>query len=63
MVWDIKNKKKKENQKEKHLVYVSKNTFKSYVDLLLMGEEDKTYYVLVRKFNKFTYGHILYRGR
>ena len=34
-----------------------------HVDLLLIGEEDKRHYVLIKDFNTFTYDHTLHRGR
>ena len=34
--------------KQKYPIYVSRNTFKNHVDLLLTGIEDKRHYVLVK---------------
>ena len=34
-----------------------------YVDLLLIGEEDKRYYVLIKDFNIFIYDHTLHLRR
>ena len=34
-----------------------------YVDLLLIGEEDKTYYVLIKHLSTNMYGHSLLCGR
>ena len=34
--------------KQKYRIYVSRNTFKNHVDLLLTGIEDKRHYVLVK---------------
>ena len=45
--------------KEKYPVYVSKNTFKRHVDLLLIKEEGKKHYVLIKDFNTFMYDHTL----
>ena len=36
---------------------------KKHVDLLLMGEEGKRHYVLIKYFNTFMYDHALHRGR
>ena len=49
--------------KERYQIYVSKNTLKRYVDLLLIREEDKRYYVVVKDFNTFMYVHTLHRER
>ena len=40
-----------------------KNTFKRHVDLLLIGEEGKKHYALIKDFNTFMYDHTLHRGR
>ena len=41
-----------------------KNVVKiTYVDMLLIGEREKKYYVLIRDFNTFMYGYILNRGK
>ena len=40
-----------------------KNTFKRYVDLLLIGEDDKRHYVLIKDFNTLLYDHTLHRER
>ena len=50
-------------KKEKYPIYVSKNTFKRHVDLLLIGEEGKRHYVLIKDFNTCMYYHILHRER
>ena len=34
-----------------------------HIDLLLIGEEEKGHYVLIKDFNMFMYDHILNRGR
>ena len=34
-----------------------------HVDLLLIGEEEKKHYVLIKDFNSFMYDHTLHRGR
>ena len=51
--------------KERHPIYVSENVCEEkHVDLLLIGEEGKKHYVLIKDFIKyFMYGHTLYRGR
>ena len=50
--------------KEKQPIYVSKKcSKKKHVDLLLIGEEGKRHYVLVKDFNTFMYDHTLHRGR
>ena len=48
---------------KKYPVYVSKNTFKRHVELLLIGEESKRHYVLNENFNTFMCYHKLHRGR
>ena len=42
-------------KKEKYPIYVSKNTFKRHIDLLLIGEEGKRHYVLIKDFNTCMY--------
>ena len=42
---------------------MSRNTFKRHVDLLLVGEEGKRHYVLIKDFNSFMYDHTLNHGR
>ena len=37
--------------KEKFPIYLSRNTFKGHVDLLLMGEEGKRHYVIIKDSN------------
>ena len=52
-----------DENKEKHSIYISKKCYKEkYVDLLLIGEEDKRNYALIKYFNMFMYDHILHRG-
>ena len=34
-----------------------------HVDLLLIGEEEKKHYVLIKDFNSFMYDHTLHPGR
>ena len=42
--------------KEKHPIYVSKNFCEeTHVDLLLIGEEGKRHYVVIKDFNTFMY--------
>ena len=48
---------------EKHPKYVLKIFFKRHVYLLMIGEEDKLHYVLIKDFNTFVYDHVLRRGR
>ena len=40
-----------------------KNIFTTYVDLLLVGEERKRHYVLIKNFNTYIYDHTLYHAR
>ena len=47
---------------EKYQICVSKNIFKKCVDSLLVGEKDKSHYVLINDFNTFMYGNALRRG-
>ena len=49
--------------KGKYQIYVSKNTFKRHVDLLLIREEGKRHFVLIKKFKTFMHDHILHHGR
>ena len=49
--------------RKKYLIYVSRNTLKIYVDLLLIGEEGKRHHVFLKDFSTFMYDHALYRGR
>ena len=50
--------------KEKHLIYVwKKYCEENHVDLLLIGEEGKRYYALIKDFNTFMFDHTLHRGR
>ena len=35
----------------------------NHVDLLLIGEEGKTHYNIIKDFNTFTYDHTLHHGR
>ena len=59
--WVIKIKKKKH--------FVSKNTFKKQVDillsllLLLLEKKDKKHYALLKDFNTFMYDHSFHRER
>ena len=53
-----------DENKEKHPIYGSKNVVKKKnVDLLLIGEESKRQYVIMKDFKTFMYDHTLYRGR
>ena len=50
--------------KEKYQIYLSKNTFKKNMNLLLIGEERKRHYVVIKDFITFMYNnHTLHRGR
>ena len=49
--------------KEKYPIYLSKNISKRHVDILLIGEEGKRDYILIKDFNSFMYDHILHWGR
>ena len=48
---------------EKFPVFVSKNTFKRHVDLLLIEEEGQSLYVLVKDFSTFIYNQTIHRDR
>ena len=50
--------------KKKHPVYVSKRCCEEkHVDLLLIGEERKRNYVLIKDFNALMYDHKLHHGK
>ena len=50
--------------KEKHPIYVSKKCCEEkHVDLLLLLEEGKRHYVLIKDFNTFMYDYTSHRGR
>ena len=50
--------------KEKYPIYVSKKCFeKKHVGLLLIGEEGKRHYVLIKDFNTFIFDHKLHCGK
>ena len=50
--------------KGKHAIYVSKKCREEkHVDLLLIGEEGKRHYVLIKDYNIFMYNHTVHRGR
>ena len=49
--------------KEKLEIYVSKNTFKRHADLLLVKEEGKSHYVLIKNFNTFVHNQTLHGDR
>ena len=42
---------------------MSRNTFKRHVDLLLIREEDKRHYVLIKDISTFMHDHTVYFGR
>ena len=47
---------------EKHPIYVSKKCCEEkHIDLLLIGEEGKRHYVLIKDFNSFMYDRTLHR--
>ena len=49
---------------EKHPIYVSKKCCEEkHVDLLLIGEDGKKHYILIKDFNIFMYDHSLHCGR
>ena len=48
---------------EKYSNNMSKNNFKRHADLLLIGKEGKSNYVLIRGFNTYMYHHALHRAR
>ena len=48
---------------EQYPIYVSKNTFKRHFDLLLIQEEAKRLYVLIKDFNIFMNDHTFHNGR
>ena len=48
-------------KREKYLLYLSKNTFKQQIDLLIVERKDKKYYVLIKYFNTFMY--VLRQGK
>ena len=50
--------------KEKHPIYVLKKMlWRKTFDLLLIGEEGRKHYVLIKDFNTFMYDHTLHCGR
>ena len=50
--------------KEKHPVYVPKKCYEEkHVDLLLIEEEGKRHYVLIKYFNTLMYDYTLHRGK
>ena len=51
-----------ENQ-QSYSIYVSRNTFKRHGGLLLIGEEGKTPYVLIKGFSTVMYDHTLHLER
>ena len=48
-------------KREEYLLYLSKNTFKQQIDLLIVERKDKKYYVLIKYFNTFMY--VLRQGK
>ena len=50
--------------KEKHLIYVSKKCCEGkHVNLLLIDKYGKRHYVLTKEFNRFMYNHTLHRRK
>ena len=50
--------------KEKHPIHVSKKCCEEkHIDLLLIGEEGKRHYALIKDFNTFIYDHALHHGK
>ena len=49
-------------RKDIYRLYVLRNAFKKYIYLLLVEENDKNYYVLIKDFNFLMYGHTLQGG-
>ena len=50
--------------KEKYPIYLSQKCCeKKHVDLLMIGEEGKRYYDLIKNFYAFMYDHLLHCGR
>ena len=45
--------------KEKYPIYVSSDTFKRHIDLLLIVEEGKRHYAVIKYFNTCMYDHTL----
>ena len=46
--------------KETDPIYMTRNTFKRHVDLLLIGEKGKECYVFIKNFSTFMYHHTLH---
>ena len=36
-------------------IYVSRQTFEDFIDLLLLIDDDKSYYVFIKDFNRFMF--------
>ena len=49
--------------KVKHQINASYKICEEKHDLLLIGEEGKRHYVVIKDFNTFMYNHTVYRGR
>ena len=50
--------------KEKHLIDVSKKCFEEkHVDILFIGEGEKNHYIFIKYFNSFMNNHTLHHGR
>ena len=63
--WRLKPASKKEKNKEKDPIHLSKKECceEKHVDLLLLGEEGKKHSGLIKDFNTFMYNHTLHCGR
>ena len=50
--------------KEKYSICISKRFWEEkHIHLLLLGEERRRHYALIKNFNRFMYDHILHRGK
>ena len=50
-------------QKNIESIYEKKYFEEIHVDLLLIGEENKKHYLLIKVFNTFVFDHTLHHGR
>ena len=44
-----------------YLIYISKQKFEEYKDLLLITDENKSHYVYIKYFNKFMFNKTKYQ--
>ena len=44
-------------------VYIWKQKFKDYIDLLLINDENKSHYVYIKDFNKFMFNNTKYKNK